>query len=169
MPQLCTFYSHGCAGFFTASCHQSERARTEDTGILVTRGREGLQIKYLVCEYGIHGADLLSRFCSGGNVHGFCFSRPRWLGQKESPRAWGKTGFGMKSLQQKSHYWDHRFCQHLSPFHLLTLVQTLLSSLPGASVCHWQNWDGIFSVISPSFSSLEKTGHNLCLQEAAGG
>lgn len=59
----------------------------------MTRGREGLQIKYFVCEYGIRGADFLSRFFSGGNVHGFCFSRPRWLGQKESPRAQGKDRF----------------------------------------------------------------------------
>ena len=32
---------------------------------------------------------------------------PDGLDRRRAPELRGKTGFAMKSLQQKSHYWDH--------------------------------------------------------------
>lgn len=75
-------------------------------------------LEYFVCDYEINGPCFLSIFCSNDNLHGFCFSWPRWLEQRESPQPLGERQTGQEIFTAEKPYWDHQdHCsyQHVEP------------------------------------------------------
>lgn len=150
MPLLQSRLSWGLFNFLPSV----RKSSTEDTGVLVSRGRKRLQrvssILYVTMEFtGLSvSASLLRQF----TWILFLLAQIAWT-EGESRSSGERQAWHEIITAEKPHR-HHRSCHHLvfgarfSSSLLCNFSKVFSASVP--LFCHWQNWDVIFSVISPA-------------------